>query len=57
MHGVCIEVAHTASPSLVAEIAPWQAMRRRLLVDNPIELFGFDKYIEDGGIAEAPGEY
>jgi 2-pyrone-4,6-dicarboxylate lactonase len=33
---------------LVAEITPSAAMRRRLLVDNPIELFGFDDKSEDG---------
>jgi predicted TIM-barrel fold metal-dependent hydrolase len=42
---------------LVAEIAPSEAMQRRLLVDNPTELFGFDKNGEDGGTLRAPGEH
>jgi 2-pyrone-4,6-dicarboxylate lactonase len=39
----------TALVDLIAEIAPSEAMRRRLLVDNPIELFGFDESNEDEG--------
>jgi 2-pyrone-4,6-dicarboxylate lactonase len=38
----------TALVDLIAEIAPSEAMRRRLLVDNPIELFGFDRDGENG---------
>jgi 2-pyrone-4,6-dicarboxylate lactonase len=36
---------------LIAEIAPSEAMQRRLLVDNPIELFGFDKNSVTPGLA------
>jgi predicted TIM-barrel fold metal-dependent hydrolase len=38
---------------LIAEIAPSAAMQRRLLVDNPIELFGFDKSSEGEGMLPA----